>query len=94
MMSNDDFGDLAFASRTKPDDGCDWTAVIIWEMQSKSRIRALINTLRPVPVQAIKIIGNAQRKTTKRKRANSSKKLTSMIGRNGSATNSIDRAQI
>lgn len=91
MSDEDDFGGLAFGKRYKPDDGCDWTAVIIWEMRSKARIRARINTPRPVPVRKNKVSQNAEKKSAKPKRAKTGRSVTGVAGGNGAAAAEISR---
>ncbi|WP_416413769.1 hypothetical protein [Pantoea sp. App145] len=82
MSEEDDFSGLSYGKRYKPDDGCDWTEVIIWEMRKQARIRARINAVRPVPVRVIEVNGNAERKTVKSKRAKAGRKPASVAGRN------------
>nr|WP_310616964.1 hypothetical protein [Pantoea cypripedii] len=85
MSDEDDFGGLNYGKRYKPDDGCDWTAVIIWEMRKQARIRARIDAVRPVPIRVIEVNGNAERKSVKSKRTKAGRKPASLAGGNSDA---------
>lgn len=52
-MNNDLFHELVCETLYRPDDGCDYTSTIIWEMRAGMRRRCGEETQRPVPNRVV-----------------------------------------
>lgn len=52
-MSDDLFHELACDTLYRPDDGCDYTSTIIWEMRAGMRRRCGDETQRPQPIRVV-----------------------------------------